>query len=64
MLTPKELATVLAALRFWQELERGEPCEKFLPENARKGTHFEEHDPLTVEEIDSLCERLNSLEAK
>ena len=58
MLTTKELATVLAALRHWQYIE-----EQYGPAPVgkdRTGTHFEEHDPLTVEEIDALCERLNT----
>jgi len=60
MLTPKELATVLAALRHWQDLEKRDPqAGKFIAGSDREGTFFEEHDPLTVEEIDSLCERLN-----
>jgi hypothetical protein len=50
-LADRELATVLAALRYWQQdlAENDGPiCE-----------HFDEHTPLTVEEIDDLCERLN-----
>jgi hypothetical protein len=42
---------LLAALRYWQQdlAENDGPiCE-----------HFDEHTPLTVEEIDDLCERLN-----
>jgi hypothetical protein len=50
--TERELATVLAALRYWQqdlaENEDGPICE-----------HFTDQTPLTVEEIDDLCERLN-----
>jgi hypothetical protein len=50
-LTPRELATVLAALRALQSL----PIEARLlsPE------HFAEHEPLSESEIDALCERLN-----
>lgn len=51
-LTDRELATVLAALRYWQidlDANNGVPiCE-----------HFEDVTPLTVDEIDELCERLN-----
>jgi hypothetical protein len=52
-LSKRELATVLAALRYWQQdLQRNdEPpiCE-----------HFDKHlTPLTVDEIDALIERLN-----
>jgi hypothetical protein len=53
-LAERELATVLAALRFWQQ------------ELARNGNeppicgHFQDGaTPLTVEGIDELCERLN-----
>jgi hypothetical protein len=47
----RELATVLAALRYWQQdlAENDSPISE----------HFAEHTPLTVEEIDDLCERLN-----
>ena len=53
-LSDRELATVLAALRYWQQdLARNENdppiCDHF-----QDGTT-----PLTVEEIDDLCERLN-----
>jgi hypothetical protein len=51
-LTDRELATVLAALRYWQQ---------DLAENddGPISDHFIDHTPLTVEEIDDLCERLN-----
>jgi hypothetical protein len=62
-LSPKELATVLAALRHWQrvvERESGglyhkekEAAERMSP------MHFATVDPLTLSEIDQLCERLN-----
>jgi hypothetical protein len=49
----RELATVLAALRRWQrdlaENEEGPICD-----------YFTDCTPLTVDEIDDLCERLNS----
>jgi hypothetical protein len=53
LLSSRELATVLAALRYWQQdLETNEEppiCE-----------HFKDGEtPLTPEEIDTLCERLN-----
>ena len=54
LLSDRELATVLAALRFWQQQldeSEGEPPIR---------DHFEnEITPLSVEEIDALCERLN-----
>lgn len=54
-LTDKELATVLAALRYFQNNGRF----------ARyKSEHFAEHRPLADSEIDGLCERLNLGEAK
>jgi hypothetical protein len=56
-LTDRELATVLVALRFWQEevLEEGtgEIPERFLG-------HFEDDAPLDFGEVDELCERLNT----
>jgi hypothetical protein len=58
-LSARELATVLAALRYWQQdLERNEEEEDSGPIIA---DHFDETiTPLTVEEIDELCERLNA----
>lgn len=54
-LSDRELATVLAALRFWQ---------RALAENedeAPVADHFvEDIRPLSCEEIDELCERLNT----
>lgn len=50
--TGRQLATVLAALRYWQQdLEANE--------DPPISDHFTDHDPLTPEEIDSLCEQLN-----
>ena len=48
MLTSRELATVLAALRYWQQQL---PREGF--------PHFSDETPLSVDEIDALCDRLN-----
>lgn len=56
-LSDRERATLLAALRFWQQ----GPTD--LGDNHSVGlrsTHFEEHEPLSAVEIDELCERLNS----
>jgi len=49
--TDRELATVLAALRYWQHdlAENDGPISE----------HFAQETPLSVEEIDDLCERLN-----
>lgn len=52
-LNDRELATVLAALRHWQD---------DIPEGDREGfDHFDEKlTPLNDDEIDKLCEALNS----
>lgn len=49
-LNKRETATVLAALRYFQEQQP----------NLRGKLHFEEVDPLTSEQIDQLCERINT----
>lgn len=47
----RELATILAALRLWQDI---------IPEAHRAAfEHFYDQTPLTNTEIDALCERLN-----
>ena len=54
----RELATVLAALRYWQqdlEANDGPPIS---------GEFFADCEPLTSEEIDELCERLNTQSAE
>jgi hypothetical protein len=48
----RELATVLAALRYWQQ-------DLIANEEGPISEHFNAHTPLTVEEIDDLCERIN-----
>jgi hypothetical protein len=50
----RELATVLAALRYWQDklINGHNVVVLMLP-------HFETCTPLTIDEIDDLCERLN-----
>lgn len=52
-LTDRELATVLAALRYWQQDLAENP-------DGPISEHFESHSPLTSDEIDALCERLNT----
>jgi hypothetical protein len=54
-LSERELATVLAALRYWQQdLNENQEDSPISP------VHFDiVITPLTVEEIDELCERLN-----
>lgn len=64
-LPPRELATVLAALRAlqgqlqppylcgdWDDVSRAEHLK-------RRFEHFDDVEPLTIAEIDALCERLN-----
>ena len=54
-LTPSERATVLAALRFWQDEMGPHPhVDGCYPD------HFVNAKPLSSEAIDSLCERLSS----
>lgn len=52
-LTNRETATILCALRLFQDSAHGNWCED----------HFEEETPLSDAEIDDLCERLNFREA-
>jgi len=53
MITEQELATVLAALRYWQQdLEAND-------EPPISEEFFADSEPLTSDEIDGLCERLN-----
>jgi hypothetical protein len=54
-LSDRELATVLAALRYWQQ-------DLAVNEDPPISEHFEKADSLTVEEIDELCEKLNRTE--
>jgi hypothetical protein len=57
-LTDRELSQVLAALRFWQKKQ--EPDNIFnLLAIKEEWEHFEECEPMTTEEIDTLCERFN-----
>lgn len=57
-LDERELATVLAALRHWQrEITTKQRVESY-PE------HFAEVTPLADEEIDGLCEALNTAPTK
>jgi hypothetical protein len=50
----RELATVLAALRYWQQDLAANEDEPPISEHFADGAT-----PLTVAEIDDLCERLN-----
>ena len=59
MLTSCELATVLAALRHWQR-----PLQREGFAFAEGFPHFMDEAPLSVEEIDALCDRLNDVDAR
>jgi hypothetical protein len=53
-LTDREVATILAALRYWQQDLAANDEVRICQE------HFDDKNtPLTVEEIDELCERIN-----
>lgn len=54
-LSDRELATVLAALRYWQQSMDGSTAwaKHVMPE------HFYDVKPLTSGEIGALCERIN-----
>ena len=52
-LNDREIALVLAALRNWQVDGLNEDLAETF------AGHFEEHEPLSDEEIDALCERIN-----
>ena len=54
----REMATVLAALREWQGILRGsEPEEGWIKDIASAGGTVT---PLRADEIDELCQRLNT----
>jgi len=55
--TPRELATILAALRYWQVSDRNTATEAPEYDIASDAGQFE---PLDNDEIDSLCEQLNT----
>ena len=57
-LSEREVAQLLAALRNWQIDALNEDLV-----DAFAG-HFEAHEPLTDDEIDALCERLNFAEGQ
>lgn len=52
-MTSRELATVLVALRHWQNYLESHVV------SARFDDHFVDYTPLSIEEIDVLCEELN-----
>ena len=65
MLNDRELGTVLAALRYWQariELRTGAWVTRTAFEMDERMAAIDDiagDTPLTIEEIDTLCERLN-----
>ena len=62
-ITPQELGTILAALRFWQRaLHTGELIEFWDSEIWDIASDGGEFEPLNEEQIDVLCEDLNSFE--
>jgi len=59
--TAREQATILAALRNWQSEDYywyHQPQAR-LPMSIDHDDFFFEHEPLTIEQIDELCERIN-----
>ena len=52
-LSDREIAQLLAALRNWQVDTLNEDLAEAF------ALHFEDHEPLSDDEIDDLCERLN-----
>lgn len=58
-LTDREFATVLAALRCFQQTHAPATPGDAV-EDADGCDHFYEHSPLTATEIDELCERINT----
>lgn len=56
-LADRELATILAALRQVQD-DRHESEDAAKDFNS--GVHFHDHQALSNEEIDNLCDRLNT----
>ncbi len=55
--TPRELATILAALRYWQANDRNAAAQAPEFDIASDSGEFE---PLGNDEIDALCEQLNT----
>jgi len=55
-ITPREFATILAALRYWQANDRNTASKAPEYDIASDSGEFE---PLGNDEIDTLCEQLN-----
>lgn len=59
---PREHATILASLRLFQvALHQALPLPEGIPDIASNGERVQ---PLTLDEIDALCERINVVEAE
>jgi len=58
-LSSREIATILAALRDWQQVLIENDIASLSPEHFGEGGI-----PLTVQEIDELCKRLNCEERR
>ena len=56
-ITPREFATILAALRYWQANDRNTASNAPEYDIASDSGEFE---PLGNDEIDTLCEQLNT----
>ena len=52
-LSDRDIAQLLAALRNWQTDSLNEDLAEAF------AGHFEDHEPLSDDEIDALCERIN-----
>ena len=57
-LSDRDIAQLLAALRNWQTDGLNEDLAEAF------AGHFEDHEPLTDDEIEALCERLNFAEER
>jgi hypothetical protein len=55
--TPREFATILAAMRYWQASDRNAATKAPEYDVASNSGEFE---PLGNDEIDALCEQLNA----
>lgn len=54
LFSSRELATVLAALRWWQQTVKTEKVARHMHPD-----HFADQKPLSAKQIDALCERIN-----
>jgi len=52
----RELGTILAGLRLWQEYLQE---KEFSPDHMDIATNIGMFEPLSPDEIDELCERIN-----